>query len=90
MQFAATQTLIGLCVDVSRLSIYAFAFSAVRSADGPEASLPWSSIGVATLCAFAGAFLGKRLITKVTISSVQMITGALLLMVGTALLLGIV
>lgn len=85
--FAATQAAIALCVDGSRLLVYGGAFSLAR---GSEAALPWGLIGIVTLAAFLGAFIGKRLLTKMTLPGLQRLVGGLLLGVGGALALGLV
>ena len=54
-----------------------------------SARSPWPLVAVATLCAFAGALLGKRLLSKVTIQLLHFIVGGLLAVVGIALALGI-
>ena len=87
-QFVSTQALIALGVDGARLLVYGASFAAVGGAAGSRA-VPWKLVGVATLCAFAGALLGKRLLPKVTVSALRTLVGVLLLVVGTALALGI-
>jgi NADH-quinone oxidoreductase subunit M len=44
--------------------------------------LPWPLIGIAIVCAFAGAFLGSRLISKVTIEGLRWLIGSLLMLVA--------
>ncbi len=84
--FAATQAAIALLVDVARLAVYGTAFSL----GGEDLALPWRLIGVVTLAAFAGAYVGKRLLTKMTVPALQRLIGTLLLFVGLALALGLV
>ena len=63
----------------------------LRTGGGPEATaIPWPMVATATLCAFAGAFLGKRLLGKVTVTGLHHLIGGLLLLVGAALALGVV
>ena len=44
----------------------------------------------ATLCAFAGAFIGVRLLGKMTLAGVRRIVGTLLVLLGLAMALGLV
>lgn len=84
--FAATQAVIALLVDGVRLLVYGGAFVFV----GASASvIPWGLVAIVTLAAFLGAFLGKRLLSKVTLPGLQRLVGVLLLVVGAALALGI-
>ena len=84
--FAGTQAAIALLVDGARLLVYGWAF--FRPSDA-GASLPWGLIVVATLAAFAGSLLGRRLLPKVTLAGVHVIVGVLLLVVGVALAAGL-
>jgi len=87
-QFVSTQAVLALLVDFARLLVYGWAL-AVGGGAGETRGIPWNLVAVATACAFAGAYLGKRLLPKVTIGAVHWIVGALLLIVGAALLLGV-
>jgi len=88
LRFAATQAVIGPFVDAARLLVYGWSFTVLRS-DSAPAGLPWPLIGLAIVCAFAGAFLGSRLISKVTIEGLRWLIGSLLILVGLALASGI-
>lgn len=87
-QFVSTQAVLAMTVDAARLLVYGGSFLIVKNAAGADA-IPWKLVLTATLCAFAGAFLGKRLLTKVTVSALHQLVGVLLLVVGLALSLGI-
>jgi uncharacterized membrane protein YfcA len=84
--FAATQAVIALLVDGARLVVYGWAFVKVSNT---SPALPWNLIVVATVAAFAGSYLGKRLLTKVTLGSLHLIVGVLLMVVGLALAAGV-
>ncbi len=86
--FAATQSAIASMVDLARLSTYAAAIAA-GSLIGPSTPDQWAATGVGVVSAFGGALLGRRLLRKVTIEGIRILTGALLLVVGAGLLLGI-
>jgi len=87
-QFVATQAVLALLVDAARLIVYGMALSGAVGA-APRDPIPWALVGFATLSAFAGAYLGKRLLPKLTFEGVQLLVGLLLLVVGVALALGI-
>lgn len=84
--FAATQAAIACMVDAARLLIYGTALL------GSPAALRahWPLLAVATVCAFAGAWLGTRFLPRVTLSFVRRLTGILLVIVGVSLALGMV
>ncbi|MBI3073616.1 MAG: sulfite exporter TauE/SafE family protein [Deltaproteobacteria bacterium] len=83
--FVGVNSASALLVDVARLSVYgALTLSgqlAMVTLDGV-----WSLIVVATICAFAGVVVGRRMLKKVTMRAVQLVTGVLLVVVS--LLLG--
>ncbi len=64
-QFIATGVVIACMIDVSRLSIYA------KQVATHQLQQNYLLIGLTTLAAFLGAFIGNKLLTKVTISFVQ-------------------
>lgn len=86
-RFIPTGVLIAILVDLSRLPTYAIAFSDTSlRLGGREGEL----IAVGTLCAFAGAYLGTRYLEKATIEIVRVIVAGLMLLVGSALVFGVV
>lgn len=82
--FIATGVVIACLVDVTRLGVYAQHFAASGIRENAEL------IVAATLSAFAGAFIGSKLLQKATLTIVQSIVAALLLVIGVLLCLGIV
>ncbi len=78
--FIGTGVSIACLVDFTRLAAYAKHLSA----PGLRASLPL--VGAATLAAFLGAFIGSRLVRKITIRSLQAAVAMMLL--ALSLLLG--
>ncbi len=85
--YVSTGVMIAVLVDLSRLGTYATAFA--RSGldpHGREALL----VGVATLAAFAGAWIAARRLDKVTIGWVRTVVTLLMVMIGTGLMLGLV
>ncbi len=81
--YVATGTAIALLVDFTRIPIY------LQQSELSTLSNEWLSLTVATLSAFIGAFIGKRMIQKVTIRFVQWIVGIMLIIIAILLLLGI-
>lgn len=87
--FVGTNAVIGLLVDLVRISGYAaFLFGAALTdtARSREGAL----VAVGALAAFAGVLVGKRALHKITMATVQRITGALLLLIATMLGLGVI
>jgi hypothetical protein len=84
-QFIATGVLIAVLVDLARLPTYAVSYAGAAFGRR-EAAL----IAVATLSAFAGAYLGTRYLTKVTIGAVRGIVASLMVAIGVAMTLGII
>jgi uncharacterized membrane protein YfcA len=82
--FVGTNAVIGLAVDLVRLVVYGLLFRAgsVAIADSQLAPLVFTGV----LAAFCGVLAGKRLLSKVTMGTVQTLTGVMLL--GIALALG--
>lgn len=84
-RFIATGVLIAVLVDLSRIPAYA----ATIGGDG-LAGVDWRLITFATLCAFAGAFLGARYLAKATIGIVRAMVAALMFIIGAALVAGMI
>ena len=82
--FIATGIAIACFVDVSRLAIY---FGKVNQINIKE------NIGIittATLCAFVGAYFGKKLLKKITINTIQYMVSLLIGVISILLILGII
>lgn len=87
--FVGTNAVSGFLVDAARLAVYGMVFlSAPASGIGQHGGL--GLIAVATVSAFAGVFLGGRLLRKVAMEAVQVLTGVLLLAIAVALGSGVV
>jgi uncharacterized membrane protein YfcA len=75
-------------VDVVRLVVYGAAFHA-----GGRAALDGNNAGLvlaATLSAFLGAWLGKRLLKKVTLRFVELTVAVLMVLIGAGLASGLI
>jgi len=82
--YLATGVVIACVVDVSRLSVYASHFAMVTLQEHGALLL------VATLSAFAGAFLGNRLVKKTTLHAIQMLVAIMLFLIALALGMGVI
>jgi uncharacterized membrane protein YfcA len=87
-QFVSTQAVLALLVDIARLIVYGWFIVVVGGAAG-AGSISWDLVATATLCAFTGAYVGKRLLPKVTVAALHTVVGLLLVVVGVALSLGV-
>jgi len=87
-EFASSQAVIALMVDIARLSVYGGAFLMLGASGG--SALPWRLIVTAALCAFAGAFVGKKLLHKMTMDALHLLVGWLLAIVGAGLASGLI
>ncbi len=85
-RFIATGVFIAVLIDVSRLPTYA---TGLRTAQDGLGGHGWALVTVGTLCAFAGAFLGVRYLKKATIGVIRSIVAMVMLLVGSAVLTGV-
>ncbi len=84
--FVGTSVVCSVIVDTLRLALYGAAFFAPIAAAGGSL-LP--ATAVAVVAAFSGAFIGVRLLSKVTLRFVQLAVAALMLVVGGGLATGL-
>lgn len=86
--FVGTSAACTVVVDLVRLAVYGVAFHAAGWAllRGEAASL----VVGATLSAFLGAWIAKRLLKKVTLRSVELTVAALMVVIGTGLAAGLI
>jgi uncharacterized membrane protein YfcA len=85
--FVATGAVVAVMVDVVRILVYGTATLASHFEQSRVLAVP---VLIATLCAFAGSWLGKKLLTKVTLHSVQITVAATMLVIGAGLAFGLV
>lgn len=83
--FIATGIAIACFVDVSRLTFYLFG-NKINTSIQDNLDI----ITVATACAFVGAYFGKMLLKKITISTVQYIVSFFIGVISILLILGII
>ncbi|MFH0919655.1 MAG: sulfite exporter TauE/SafE family protein [Fibrobacterota bacterium] len=86
--FIGTNVICAVVVDLSRLTVYGTAIFSVNYALVPVETK--QLVLVTTLAAFIGSFVGKRLMKKVTVKSVQRVVGVTLLLCGLAMSAGLI
>lgn len=82
--YIATGVVIACLVDFTRLAVYGAHFSKAGSAQ----NLPLLTL--ATLSAFLGAFIGSRIMQKVTMRGIQILVSIMLLVIAAGLGLGLI
>ncbi|HSR36204.1 MAG TPA: TSUP family transporter [Desulfurivibrionaceae bacterium] len=85
--FVATGTVAAVIVDCARLLVYGQGFYA-KTFTGAAALGPL--VGAATVAAFLGALVGRRLLKKMTLATLHRLVGTLLVMVGLGLASGLI
>lgn len=88
-EFAATQGVLAAMVDTARMSIYALELSR-GELGADQLAEQWPLVAFASVCAFAGVLIGRRLLPKMTLRHLHWITGGLLLIVGGGLVSGLI
>lgn len=81
--FVATGIVLAVMVDLSRMTVYGTDISAHGEA------IAWQLVMGASLSAFAGAYIGGKMLKKVTFRSIQLMVSALLIVVGCGLISGV-
>ncbi|MBL8324440.1 MAG: TSUP family transporter [Rubrivivax sp.] len=84
--FVATGVVAAVIVDAVRLVVYGAGVPGEHVAR--SAGIVWP-VAVATVCAFTGSYLGKRVLRKVTLRAVQFTVAWAMLLIGVALALGL-
>lgn len=82
--FIATGVVLACVVDISRLAVYSG--NLVRPEMAGEAGL----LATAVLAAFAGSFIGKRLVKAVTLSGVRRIVAGMMVLIALGLATGLI
>lgn len=82
--FIGTSVVIACFIDFTRLSVYATRFGNVGLGEHMEL------VVAASISAICGALLGKKLLKKITIQSLQRFVAILLIIISIALILGLI
>lgn len=85
--FVATGVVSAVIVDAARLVVYGTGFMADHLGKSHELFAP---VAVGTICAFIGSFVGKHMLQKVTLHSVQIVVAVAMLLIGVGLAAGLV
>jgi hypothetical protein len=80
--FIGTGAVIACAIDLTRLGTYARRFLSTRE------ELNYGLIVAGTAAAFAGAYAGNRALRKITMTAVQRVVTAMVLMIGAGLVAG--
>ncbi len=87
--FVGTNAMIGFLVDAVRIGIYALSMLLVGAYhEQSQFSPPLIATGI--VAAFFGVFIGQRYLHKITLGSIQVITGVMLIAIALLLGLGII
>lgn len=81
--FVATGVVLAVMVDIARMVIYGADISA------QDRAIDWPLVIGASTSAFTGAYVGAKVLQKITFLSVQLIVSALLIVVGVGLIAGV-
>ncbi|HPQ81197.1 MAG TPA: TSUP family transporter [bacterium] len=87
--FVGTNAAIGFMVDLARIATYSFLFLGGGIGASLEGSA-WPLVVTGIGCAFAGVLSGRRFLHRVTMESVQLLTGVMLAAIAIALAAGII
>jgi uncharacterized protein len=86
--FVGTSVMAAVVVDMARLLVYGAAFYTASFTVLEADSL--GLIIAASLAAFTGSFIGRRLLKKVTLRTVQMVVAIMLIVLGVGLATGLI
>lgn len=81
--FIATGIAIALCVDLARIPVYAGSLGIDFLFDNAR------MISTAVIAAFAGAFIGKRFMKKITMKLIQWLVGIFMIIMGSLTMLNV-
>lgn len=82
--YIATGVVIAVLIDISRLLVYATIFTTLGD------DLNYQLLAIVTLCAFAGAYIGNKLVKKITIETLHRIVAIMLIAIAVLLGMGVI
>lgn len=86
-EFIGTSVIAAVIVDTARILVYGIGFYSAHAAVVSGIGGP---VLAATLAACLGAYIGNRILKKVTIRAVQIVVGVSLILLGSALVTGLI
>jgi uncharacterized membrane protein YfcA len=86
--YVATSIATAVVVDVSRLAVYGSTFF-TRHFTNLGSGSDWALVATGTVSAFAGAYIGRQYLKKMTLDVLQKIIGALLIFIGLGMIVGL-
>lgn len=87
-EFIGTGVVSSVLVDIVRLTVYGWVFFSKKFI-GEIPSEMFGLLIAASFTAFIGSYIDSLLINKITFYTIQIIVGVMLLMLGTAILIGL-
>jgi hypothetical protein len=87
--FIGTAVVCAVIVDITRILVYGTTFISQHFRSVAQGDFAWL-VFAGMVSAFVGSFVGVRLVAKVTIKTVQILVGSLLLLLAVALGIGVV
>lgn len=85
-----TMVATAVIIDISRISVYGLSFFQEHFIVASENYRLAGLVIAGTLSAFVGTLLGNKLLKKITIESIQLIVAVMLILLGVALIIGVV
>jgi len=85
--FVATGVVSAVIVDATRLLVYGTGFLFDQLSTSQELVTP---VITATICAFIGAYAGRRFLQNVTFRSIQLVVAVMMLIIGIGLMTGLI
>ncbi len=82
--YIATGVIIACMIDVSRLAVYS------KQVIASHASMDYTLVGAATMSAFLGAYIGNKLVKKITVKALQVFVAVMLFVFAILLISGII
>ncbi|MGE0267338.1 MAG: sulfite exporter TauE/SafE family protein [Candidatus Omnitrophota bacterium] len=86
-EFIGTNVVLAVMVDLGRLAVYGAGFYAAKFQMMTDIG---GLVLAATISAFIGAYWGKKLLKKVTLNTVQILVGIMLIILGAGLCSGLI
>ncbi len=87
--YIGAASVVSTMVDVTRLIVYLAGGAILTKEFGAVFQADLALVGVAIVCAFAGSYIGSRLVRKVTLEAVHLLIGVMLVAIGVALATGV-